>query len=241
MIYHNLKLPSVAGRPFFYTNFVATIDGKVSVRERGRGYWPIGSPTDYETLVRLRTYADVLIHGATTAQFTRTIDNLGKPEFQAERRRLGNTKDIIYAVVSTHPGSIVGLLASPPPGTRGRLVTTTEAPLPSEVEGFEVMRCGEKSVDVSVLSRLLYEEGVRHVLVEGGPQLLGGFLEAGLVDEVFLTIAPKIFGNKLGEALTMVEGVLFSPEEVKRFKLLSVEQVEDEVYLRYSNAASPVV
>jgi len=38
MLYPNLKFPKFSDRPFFYTNFVQTIDGKVGVKEEG--YWP---------------------------------------------------------------------------------------------------------------------------------------------------------------------------------------------------------
>jgi diaminohydroxyphosphoribosylaminopyrimidine deaminase/5-amino-6-(5-phosphoribosylamino)uracil reductase len=42
--------------------------------------------------------------------------------------------------------------------------------------------------------KALYDRGVRHVLLEGGPTLAGAFLEAGLVDEVVCYLAPKLLG-----------------------------------------------
>lgn len=65
------------------------------------------------------------------------------------------------------------------------------------------------------------------------PSVQTGFLAADLLDEIFVTIAPKIVGNRAGATLTMVEGHLFPAEEVKNLRLLSVGEVEDEVYLRY--------
>ncbi|MEK7076856.1 MAG: dihydrofolate reductase family protein, partial [Patescibacteria group bacterium] len=95
---------------------------------------------------------------------------------------------------------------------------------------------GEEKVDIGQFASLLYARGARHVLVEGGPTLFASFLEARLIDEVFLTLAPKIFGNRGGEALTMAEGFLFPPDEVSKWKLLSVRQEGDELFLRYRNA-----
>ena len=69
MLYPNLKFPKVLKRPFFYTNFVQTVDGKVGVgKSELQGYWPIGSKKDYEVLTELRAYADCLIHGGNLAR-----------------------------------------------------------------------------------------------------------------------------------------------------------------------------
>ena len=43
--------------------------------------------------------------------------------------------------------------------------------------------------------KALFDRGVRHVLLEGGPTLAGAFLEARLVDEVVAYIAPKLLGS----------------------------------------------
>ncbi len=58
-------------------------------------------------------------------------------------------------------------------------------------------------VDLPALLRSLREEGVRALLCEGGPTLHGALQAAGLVDELFLTIAPKLAG---GEAPRILEG-----------------------------------
>ena len=61
----------------------------------------------------------------------------------------------------------------------------------------------------------LHAEGVRHLLVEGGPQVLGAFFAAGAVDEVFCYQAPLLIGpgrrsvdglgiDTLGDALRLL-------------------------------------
>jgi riboflavin biosynthesis pyrimidine reductase len=82
------------------------------------------------------------------------------------------------------------------------------------------------------LSSDLYKKGYRHVLVEGGPTLLGSFLKENLIGEIFLTIAPKIYGSQNLTTLNLVEGILFPPDEIK-LKLLSVKQIGNELFLRY--------
>lgn len=191
MLYSNLKFPRIAGRPFFYTNFVQTLDGKVQVKKEG--YWPIGSPKDYEVLLELRAYADVLIHGKNLSlEFgSITEKSLKKPEFIKLRKKLGKPPVLPYY----------------------KIISRTQS--------------------LKKLSRDLYNKGYRNILVEGGPTLLASFLKENLLDELFLTIAPKIYGNVKNRTLTLVEGYLFPKESIKKLTLLSVKQLESELYLHY--------
>jgi diaminohydroxyphosphoribosylaminopyrimidine deaminase/5-amino-6-(5-phosphoribosylamino)uracil reductase len=60
--------------------------------------------------------------------------------------------------------------------------------------------------------KALHDRGVRHVLLEGGPTLAGGFIEARCVDEIVCYLAPKLLGAgpvALGDAgITSITGVL---------------------------------
>lgn len=235
MMYPDLTFPKVKGRPFFYSNFVQTVDGKVQVTKSPETYWPIGSKTDHQTLVELRAFSDVLIHGKKTALWPQTLEGLAKPEFQRLRDRLGKKKPVLYIVISNHPdGSLIKPLVNPKRNTIPLLVTPESAVIPKELDQVvEVLRAGKNEVDLNLLAEFLHKNDHQNILVEGGPTLLGSFFVAGLIDEVFVTIAPKIFGNQDGATLTMIEGSLLSPDKVKPLRLLSVKTVKDEIYLRY--------
>lgn len=189
MFYPKLKFPKLKNRPFFYTNFVETLDGKVHVKKPG--YWPIGSRKDYQVLTELRAYANCLIHGKNLYREFGDITkkSILEEKFKKLRKKLGNNPDLPY-IVGTH--------------------------------------------DLKKLSKDLYKKGYKNVLVEGGPTLLGSFLKMSLIDEIFLTIAPKIYGTEPGKTLTLVEGILFPADKIKNLKLLSVTQIGDELFLRYS-------
>jgi diaminohydroxyphosphoribosylaminopyrimidine deaminase/5-amino-6-(5-phosphoribosylamino)uracil reductase len=69
--------------------------------------------------------------------------------------------------------------------------------------------------------KALFDRGVRHLLLEGGPTLAGAFLEAGLIDEVVAYLAPKLLGggrSVLEDAgiTTMSEAVSLEVVEVTR-------------------------
>lgn len=189
MFYPKLLFPTEKGRPFFYTNFVQTLDGKVAVKRPG--YWPIGSRTDYKVLVELRGYADALIHGKNLFNEFGSVTqkSLNKSSFKKMRRKLGKNPILPYIVATRN---------------------------------------------LSELTLQLHEKGYQHVLVEGGPTLLGSFLKENLLDEIFLTIAPKIYGTENLTTKTLVEGILFPPKHIKKLKLISVKKLENELFLRYS-------
>ena len=177
MFYPNLSFPEIAGRPFFYTNFVQTLDGKVGVKKPN--YWPIGSSVDHQVLLELRSFADCLIHGKNLAR-----------QFGEQTKK---------SLKEHHP-NLPYLIANR---------------------------------DLKKLVSDIYQKGYRKVLVEGGPTLLASFLKEDLLDEIFLTISPKIFGSQKDMTLTLAEGYLFPPSKIKKFKLISVRELGDEVFLRY--------
>lgn len=222
--------------PFFYSNFVSTIDGKVQIRgENAKLYWPIGSPLDFETLLWLRTHADVLIHGKNTAMGFHTLKTLAKKEFIEKRKKLGKSKDLIYMVLSNLPSNkLLRALQDPPKGIQPVLVTNQQfhLPQPQGLRSVEIIKVGKEKVDLNELKQYFIENKLKLILVEGGPTIMASFLREKLIDEMFVTIAPKIFGD-FDNTKSMVEGYLFPPDKILQFNLLSVKNINNELYLRY--------
>ncbi len=86
--------------------------------------------------------------------------------------------------------------------------------------------------DLPALLRALRSEGVRALLCEGGPRLHGSLQAAGLVDELFLTIAPKLSG---GAAPSILEGEL---PEVAELELAWLLESDGELFARYRRRLS---
>ncbi|HEY8809296.1 MAG TPA: dihydrofolate reductase family protein [Solirubrobacterales bacterium] len=87
-------------------------------------------------------------------------------------------------------------------------------------------------VDLPALLRSLREEGVKALLCEGGPTLHGALQTAGLVDDLFLTIAPKLVG---GIAPRILEGDLPGMEPLELAWLL---EEDGELFARYNRGAA---
>jgi len=145
-----------------------------------------------------------------------------------------NDNPINYIVISNNPtDDLVEKMWSGSEKVKTVLITNTNAEVSDKLnKATEVIRLGKEKVDLNSLSDFLFKRELMKVLVEGGPTLMGQFLKHDLLDEVFLTIAPKIIGNNRN-TLTMVENELLSPEKVAEFRLLSNIAVEDEIYIRY--------
>lgn len=235
MLYQDILFKDLKSRPFFYTNFVSSIDGKGMVKKNPRAYWPIGTKKDQEVLSTLRAKADILIHGKNTAHWYRTIDVLQKKEFLDLRQQFSKPLDLPYVVISKNPTAELGdYLDTFGKGSKPYLVTTKNAIVPTQVEkAVDIVRFGENEIDLEKMSEDFYRRGWKSGLIEGGPTLLGQFFAKNLIDEVFLTIAPKIIGNEDNATLTMVENFLFSSNDVTRCTLKEVNPIDNEVFLRY--------
>jgi riboflavin biosynthesis pyrimidine reductase len=73
------------------------------------------------------------------------------------------------------------------------------------------------------------------VLVEGGPHLMGDFLAARLLDELFLTVAPQVAGrDEKIERPGFAAGHRFAPNNPIWGRLVSVKRAESHLFLRYS-------
>jgi riboflavin biosynthesis pyrimidine reductase len=97
----------------------------------------------------------------------------------------------------------------------------------------------ETRIEPSRVLAALRDRGHRRILCEAGPHTFGGLLDAGLVDELFLTSSPLLVGDGgPGSRLALVEGVDLTPDG-RRARLLSVRRHGSHLFHRYALADSP--
>jgi len=213
-----------ADRPRVAVNFAATVDGRASV---GGVSGPIGSSTDTEMLLGLRTRFDAVMIGAGTMRAERYGRVVGKAPERERREQLGLAHDPLVVIVSGRldlPWDAPLFTAG---GGRVLVFTASEAEPPETATPLEVVR-HERFVNlVEALRELRTERDVRALLCEGGPGLHNELEGAGFVDDLFLTIAPKLAG---GDAPRIVEGDLPAVAELELEWLL---EQEGELFLRY--------
>ncbi len=99
-------------------------------------------------------------------------------------------------------------------------------------KGVQVIRCGTKRVDLSLLMQKLGAQNLDSVLVEGGGALNFSLLKAGLVQRVYSFVAPKIFGGAAAPSPVAGSGVL---EVADAFSLsqLDARKIGSDVLIEY--------
>lgn len=210
--------PPPEDRPYVYINMVTTIDGKILTGGRDEHVMDLGSKNDHAVMRHLESMADAVIIGAGSLRAT---------------KGLWYPQDLTRVVVSAS-GNV-------PLGSRfftdapEKAFVATARPPCSNLSGAEEAVCpGVRFLPVDLsetLKVLRVEHGVRYLLCEGGSELNASLLRLNLVDELFLTLAPKI---KLGRDVpTYADGEPLRREGVQQYDLVEMHRVGEEVFLRY--------
>jgi riboflavin-specific deaminase-like protein len=217
-----------AERPYLVLNMVSTLDGKATIEWRTKG---LSSELDRALFHHLRTQVDAVMVGAGTARTERYGSLIKTEELKEKRRREGLAPDAIAVVVSSRLDLPADLPLLQDPDQRVLIATGADARLEGTRAQIEYLTVGE---DLPLLvARLREEHGVRSVLCEGGPTLNSHLLAAGLVDELFLSMSPKLAGG--AAALTIVAGrELVEPAELR---LAWVAEGGGDLFTRWQAAA----
>jgi riboflavin-specific deaminase-like protein len=185
-------------RPYLVLNMVSTLDGKATIEWRTRG---LSSDTDRECFQQLRTQTDAVMVGAGTARVERYGRMVKRDDLREKRRQEGRDPDALAVVVSASLDLPADLPLLQEPEQRVVIATGADARLQGTSAPIEYLQTGD---DLPLLMARLREMGVGSVLCEGGPTLNSHLLAAGVVDELFLTLSPKLAGG--AAALTIVAG-----------------------------------
>ncbi len=252
----DLRFRASSGRrPYVVGNFVSTIDGVISFEVPGQsGGGTISGSDEADSFIMglLRASVDAVVVASGTVRqvspshlwIAESIFPKAKDSYADYRQRaLKKAGHPLLVVVSGRGKLELGRAIFHTPGTRVLMVTTGAGKKElasagvSTLDSTKVVALEDTSglIDPFAILTLLHGEfGVRTVLHEGGATLFGQFMAQGLVDEVFLTLAPQIAGRTSERPRPgMVAGVEFLPETAPWFKLVSAKHRGSHLYLRY--------
>jgi riboflavin-specific deaminase-like protein len=216
-----------ADRPYVIVNFVASADGRAAFRGRSRGLGDVG---DRAVFHGLRERVDAVFAGTNTMR----TENYGRlvrdPARRRRRAEAGLSPDPLACLIA-RSGDVpteIPLFADPD----SRIVVFTPHPLrdPDHPAQLDVVRLDPGQLTLTTMMRRLRADfDVRSVLCEGGPTVFGALLGEGLVDELFLTLAPKLAGGGLGATMTS------GPElpELRSLRLIWALERAGSLFLRY--------
>lgn len=210
--YADLEYPAApTGRPYVVVNMATTIDGKILTGERDEPVADLGSAVDKAAMRRVEASVQAVMIGAGTLRATPGL------WYPAPLWR------IVVSASGRVPAASRFFTDAP-----DRAIVLTDAADPTTLP--EEVRVWSADLGVA-LGRLRAELGIERLLVEGGSELNAHLLAADLVDELFLTLTPKV---KLGAGVpTYAGGTPLPRDRVQRYKLLEATVVEDEIFARY--------
>ncbi len=199
-------------RPYTIIVSEVTIDGKLTLK-RGVSSKEIMKFMDEEAtryLHQLRAKVDGIMVGAETIR----TDN----PFLTVRYAEGNNPTRIVPTSKADIPLDANILEKHAPTI---IVTSENAPeekVKALEEKVEVIKCGENQVDLIKMMDILYEKGIKKLMVEGGSTLNWNLLRLGLVDEIRLIHMPFIVGGE--DTPTLVGGEGFqSLDDILKAKL----------------------
>lgn len=195
-------------RPFVVAKAAVSVDGRIAAAD-GTSQWLTGEEARARAH-RLRGEVDAVVVGSGTVLADDphlTVRGTGEGAGEAA----AGSVDPPLRVALDRRGRV-------PPGARMLDEAAPSLVLDSEDVGQAVAR--------------LWDRGVRSMLVEGGAQVVGAFLRAGLVDRLVVHVAPTLLGEA-GRPMLVADGIT-TLTEAPRFRLDTVEQVGDDALLSLS-------
>jgi riboflavin-specific deaminase-like protein len=218
--------------PFVLVNMAMTADGKIATANRVVSSF--GSTRDHEHLLKLRATADAVMAGARTVDSAAINLGPGPAKFRRLRLKNGLMENNLRVIVSgngslnpnvevfKHRFSPIIIL------TTGRASKARLRQLRALAD--EVKICGRQEINFrEAFCWLRNQWGVKRLLCEGGGGLNDALFRAGLVDELHLTICPKIFGGRNAPAIADGRGFRRLAEALP-LQIKSFRRIGNEVF-----------
>jgi riboflavin-specific deaminase-like protein len=221
--------------PFVFINMAMTADGKIATANRAVSSF--GSRRDQAHLLELRATADAVMAGARTADLNPINLGPGPAKYRRLRLQRGlaefNLRVIVSRSCTVNPGAKVFQRRFSPV-----IILTTQRASAGRLKKLravatEVRICGAKEIDFPRALRWLRGKwGIKRLLCEGGGELNDALFRAGLVNELHLTVCPKVFGGRA--APTIADGLgAGSLAGATQLEFKSAWRQGDELFLVY--------
>lgn len=224
----NLVGAAHSDRPHTIVNFVASADGHAAFR--GRSRW-LSDEADRELFHGLREHVDAVMAGTGTLRAERYGRMVRDPERRQRRAASGLNPEPLSVIMSRSGDVPTDIPLFADPGSRVVVFTSSALRTAGLAAEVDVVRLDPGELTLTTMMRRLRSTyDVRSLLCEGGPTLFGALLQENLVDELFLSLAPKLTGG--GSAPAITAGAELA--ELREMSLVWALELDDALYLRYA-------
>ena len=218
------------GRPWVAMNMASSADGRATVGDTSGG---LGNAADRRLFGELRAQVDCVLVGAATLATERYGSIVRDPAVREERKRAGRSLQPMCCVVTRTGRVPLDIPLFEDPEQEVALFSGAAVGLDGVRARVDVTRA-EPPAFGAALRDLHARRGVRTVLCEGGPRVVGALVADGLLDELFLTFSPLLVG---AEGMKNIIEARTAPGPVP-LSLLRVFESEGALFLRYAVGAS---
>jgi 5-amino-6-(5-phosphoribosylamino)uracil reductase len=224
-------------RPHTIVVLAMSIDGKIADVRRAPARF--GSQQDKNHLETQIAQVDAVLFGAGTLRAYGSTLQITNTLLLQKRQQAGKPPQPIQIVCSQSARFDPALRFFRQSVPRWLLTERAVSPSPPDLPFERIVTFQTQTnrsdqpdqIDWSATLHQFLELGIEQLMVSGGGTLIAALLAADLIDEIWLTLCPLILGGST--APTPVEGAGFLEAQAPRWTLLSVETVDQEVFLHY--------
>jgi riboflavin biosynthesis pyrimidine reductase len=240
-------VPDTSDRPYSYSNFVMSHDGRVSFNvpgHEGGGDVSGFNRHDQWLMALARSRADAVVVGANTLRTESEHEWTAGYIFPEDEKAFGDFRkeegrtELPLQVIVTRSGELRKDAAIFQSDEFRVLVATSKVGSQRlakvSLANAEILEFGDEDVDLAKLYRSLHQDfGCQTILCEGGPKLYASLVQSNQLDEEFLTYSPVLIGG--GDAVSrpgLLEGIGLEPSSGPRARLRSVRRSGDHLFIR---------
>ncbi len=214
-------LASMAKKPFVAIKMAMSADGKTAT-SAGDSKWISGKQAR-ECVHRWRAQFDGVMVGAGTVK-------RDDPRLTAHGKGNDPHRIIVDGRLGISPQAAV--LEN---RDRKTIIATSGAAPAGKIpliKNAQIVLCGDNDVDLKKLVHGLGAMGIKKILIEGGSELNARAIESGIVDEIYLFVAPKIIGGKKAKGVIGGKGIA-RITDAKRLRLKKTKMIGEDLLLVY--------
>lgn len=220
-------------RPFVFINAAMSADGKISTVKRVQT--KISGKKDLARVDALKAGSDAIMVGIGTVLADDPALTVKSKKRREERKNAGKEENPLRIVVDSGAKTPIDaeLLEK---GEGKRIIAVSQKAIVEDMGRLgakaDIMVCGMESVDMKKLLFLLWQRGVRRLMVEGGARLNWSLISQKLVDEIYTYVGNMILGGE--DAPTLVDGAGFAEDEAMvKLELLGMSRLDEGALLRW--------